>query len=110
MRVHAHKVYAHEALNITNLPSSLVFTIGVRLIVSGLLSFTGAFGATAAIYAISNYQGATSVSDAAMAGITVFSLTFCLTLFSETWGKAIQSTTLITTLVLFISGALSFFL
>ncbi|BFT29779.1 hypothetical protein D210916BOD24_09550 [Alteromonas sp. D210916BOD_24] len=110
MRVQQHKIYAHDVLHVTKIPSRLLGDICVRLLISGLLSGLGALGTTAAIYAISTYNGSSSISDAIMAGLTVFSLTLCLTVFSETWTKAVQSTALITTAVLLVSGTLSFFM
>ena len=74
-----------------------------------IVSAVGAIGTGFAVFALSVNQATFSPADTIMPALTVFSLSLCLSWFSQSWGKALQSISLLSLIVLATSSLLLFF-
>ena len=74
-----------------------------------IVSAVGAIGTGFAVFALSVNQATFSPADTIMPALTVFSLSLCLSWFSQSWGKTLQSISLLSLIVLATSSLLLFF-
>lgn len=74
-----------------------------------IVSAVGAIGTGFAVFALSVNQETFSPADTIMSALTVFSLALCLSWFSQSWGKTLQSISLLSLIVLATSSLLLFF-
>lgn len=74
-----------------------------------IVSAVGAIGTGFAVFALSVNQATFSPADTLMSALTVFSLSLCLSWFSQSWGKTLQSISLLSLIVLATSSLLLFF-
>lgn len=74
-----------------------------------IVSAISALGTGFAVFALSVNQATFSPADTIMSALTVFSLSLCLSWFSQSWGKALQSISLLSLTVLAMSSLLLFF-